>query len=65
MAFHPGFATNHFIFVYYTWVKPGTVAGDAYTRPDPILPDTYHDRLSRFTLDANGVAIPGSVNDFR
>ena len=24
------------------------------------MPDTYHDRLSRFTLDANGVAIPGS-----
>jgi len=60
LAFHPGFATNHFVFVYYTWVKPGTVAGDAYTRPDPILPDTYHDRLSRFTLDTNGVAIPGS-----
>ena len=28
VAFHPGFATNHFMFVYYTWVKPGTVAGD-------------------------------------
>ncbi|HTV76069.1 MAG TPA: PQQ-dependent sugar dehydrogenase, partial [Candidatus Baltobacteraceae bacterium] len=60
VAFHPGFATNHFIFVFYTWVKPGTVAGDPNTRPNPILPDTYHDRLSRFTLDANGVAIPGS-----
>ena len=23
VAFHPGFATNHFMFVYYTWVKPG------------------------------------------
>ena len=60
VAFHPGFATNHFIFVFYTWVKPGTVAGDPNTRPNPVLPDTYHDRLSRFTLDANGVAIPGS-----
>ena len=29
IAFHPGFATNHFMFVYYTWVKPGTVAGVA------------------------------------
>jgi uncharacterized repeat protein (TIGR03806 family) len=60
VAFHPGFATNHFIFVFYTWVKPGTVAGSPTTRPNPILPDTYHDRLSRFTLDADGIAIPGS-----
>ena len=64
VAFHPGFATNHAVFVYYTWVKPGTVAGDPYTRPNPMLPDTYHDRLSRFTLDANGVAIPGSETVF-
>ena len=60
VAFHPGFATNHFMYAYYTWVKPGTVAGDAYTRPNPIVPNQYHDRLSRFTLDDNGVAIPGS-----
>ena len=60
VAFHPGFATNRFIYVYYTWVKPGTVTGDMNTRPNPTLPNTYHDRLSRFTLDDNGVAIPGS-----
>jgi uncharacterized repeat protein (TIGR03806 family) len=60
IAFHPGFATNHFIFTFYTWVKPGTVVGDPNTRPNPVLPDTYHDRLSRFTLDENGVAIPNS-----
>ena len=60
VAFHPGFATNHFMYVYYTWVKPGTVAGDAYTRPNPIVPNQYHDRLSRFTLDDSGVAIAGS-----
>jgi uncharacterized repeat protein (TIGR03806 family) len=60
VAFHPGFATNHFIFVYYTWIKPGTVVGDPNTRPNPILSNTYHDRLSRFTLDDNGVAIPNS-----
>jgi uncharacterized repeat protein (TIGR03806 family) len=64
IAFHPGFATNHFMFVYYTWVKPGTVAGSPTTRPIPNLPDTYHDRLERYTLDANGVAIPGSVKIF-
>jgi len=64
IAFHPGFATNRFLFVYYTWVKPGTVAGSPTTRPVPNLPDTYHDRLERYTLDANGVAIPGSVKTF-
>lgn len=60
VAFHPGFAKNHYMYVYYTWVKPGTVAGDMNTRPNPTLPNTYHDRLERYTLDANGVAIPGS-----
>jgi uncharacterized repeat protein (TIGR03806 family) len=64
VAFHPGFATNHFMFVYYTWVKPGTVAGSPTTRPVPNLPDTYHDRLERYTLDANGAAIPDSVKIF-
>ena len=64
LAFHPGFATNHFMFVYYTWVKPGTVAGSPTSRPVPNLPDTYHDRLERYTLDANGVAIPDSVKIF-
>ncbi|HSY74028.1 MAG TPA: PQQ-dependent sugar dehydrogenase [Dongiaceae bacterium] len=60
VAFHPGFATNHFVFVYYTAVKSGTVVGDPNTRPNPVLPNTYHDRLSRFTLDENGIAIPNS-----
>ena len=64
IAFHPGFATNHFMFVYYTWVKPGTVTGSPTTRPVPNLPDTYHDRLERYTLDADGVAIPDSVKIF-
>ncbi len=64
VAFHPGFATNHYVFIYYTWVKPGTVAGDPFTRPNPILPNTYHDRLSRFTLDDHGVAIPNSEVPF-
>jgi uncharacterized repeat protein (TIGR03806 family) len=60
VAFHPGFATNHYMFVYYTWVIPGTVVGDPNTRPPTFRQDYYHDRLSRVTLDANGVAIPGS-----
>ncbi|MBU6410328.1 MAG: PQQ-dependent sugar dehydrogenase, partial [Verrucomicrobia bacterium] len=60
LAFHPGFATNHYLFVYYTWVKPGTVAGNATTRPDPVRPDTYHDRLSRWTIGPDGKAAAGS-----
>jgi uncharacterized repeat protein (TIGR03806 family) len=64
VAFHPGFATNHFVFIYYTWVKPGTVVGDPLTRPNPVLPNVYHDRLERYTLDDHGVAIPGSRKIF-
>ena len=64
LAFHPGYATNHFVFVWYTWVKPGTVVGSPTTRPNPVLPDTYHDRLSRFTLDDQGAAIAGSETVF-
>ncbi|MGC9944216.1 MAG: PQQ-dependent sugar dehydrogenase [Verrucomicrobiota bacterium] len=64
VAFHPGFATNHLMFVYYTWVKPGTVVGDPYTRPNPVLPNTYHDRLERYTLDDSNVAMPDSVKVF-
>lgn len=64
VAFHPGFATNHLMFVYYTWVKPGTVAGSPTSRPVPNLPDTYHDRLERYTLDASGIAQPDSVKIF-
>jgi hypothetical protein len=37
IAFHPGFVTNHFVFVYYTWVRPGTVVGDPLNRT-PSLP---------------------------
>lgn len=61
---HPHFATNRFVFVYYTYVTPGMVAGSATARPagQPYLPAERdpRNRLSRFTLDANGVAVPGS-----
>ncbi len=60
LVFHPGFATNRYLFVYYTWVTPGTVVGSPTQRPTEYLPGKYHDRLSRFTLDASGVAIPNS-----
>lgn len=60
VAFHPGFITNRYMFVYYTWVIPGTVQGNQNTRPPTTVTGAYHDRLSRFTVDANGVAIPSS-----
>jgi uncharacterized repeat protein (TIGR03806 family) len=60
LVFHPGFATNRYLFIYYTWVTPGTVAGNPTTRPPTFNNGAYHDRLSRFTLDAAGVAVPGS-----
>lgn len=50
LAFHPGFETNGWLFVYYTWVQPGTVAGDITTEPPEQSPGNYRDRLSRFTL---------------
>ncbi|HEX4122396.1 MAG TPA: PQQ-dependent sugar dehydrogenase [Verrucomicrobiae bacterium] len=60
LVFHPGFATNHYMYVYYTWVIPGTVMGSPTRRPPTFKKGAYHDRLSRFTLDASGVAVPGS-----
>jgi uncharacterized repeat protein (TIGR03806 family) len=50
IAFHPAFETNGSIFVYYTWVEPGTVRGDVQSEPPEFLPGNYRDRLSRFTM---------------
>ncbi len=69
IAFHPKFdlsgapGTNRYVFVYYTYVLPvaqgGTgVLGNANERPPTGM--AVRDRLARFTLDANGVAVPGS-----
>ena len=50
VAFHPGFTTNRYMFVWYNWVTPGTVQGNPNTRPPTSTPN--RDRLSRFTLNA-------------
>ncbi len=55
LAFHPGYATNKFMFLYYTWVTPGTVVGSPTARPPEQVIGKYHDRLSRFVV-GNGVA---------
>lgn len=58
LAFHPGFATNNYMFVWYTWVTPGTVQGSPTQRPPTSTPN--RDRLARYTLNSSGVAIPSS-----
>ncbi len=48
LAFHPGFPTNHYLFVFYKWVTPGAVIGSPTERPSPARPS--RNRLSRLTL---------------
>jgi glucose/arabinose dehydrogenase len=63
LAFHPSFETNRYVFLWYNHTRPGVaVVGNANTRPASGQ-DTIN-RLSRFTLDANGVAIPGTETVF-
>lgn len=62
IAFHPGFATNRYLFIYYTYTTPGTVLGNANQRPPTDTPN--RDRLERYVVDANGVADPASVTIF-
>jgi len=58
LAFHPRFTANHYVFVYYVWVAPGTVKGSPTQRPPP---DTAcRCRLMRLTLDGHYQAVPGS-----
>ncbi|MEQ1859284.1 MAG: Ig-like domain-containing protein [Chthoniobacteraceae bacterium] len=65
LVFHPQFdlsgapGTNRYVFVFYEWVPPGTVVGNPTTRPNNII-NAMRDRISRFELDANGVALAGS-----
>ena len=59
IAYHPDFTANRYLFIYYTYVPPGTVKGNANARPPTATPN--RDRLERYTLDENGVAIPGSA----
>lgn len=58
IAFHPDFETNRQLFVFYSWVPPGTVIGSPTTRP-PNATDSRV-RVARFTVDASGIADPAS-----
>src|ERR1043165_5623879 len=51
------------MFLYYTWVTPGTVVGSPTTRPTEMVVGKYHDRLSRFTV-TNGTATLASETVF-
>jgi glucose/arabinose dehydrogenase/regulation of enolase protein 1 (concanavalin A-like superfamily) len=59
LAFHPNFATNHYVYIWYNWVTPGTVLGSSTARP-PNTTST-HQRLVRYTVDpATGIFDPAS-----
>jgi len=66
VAFHPNFGTgpanNRFVFLYYTWVAPGTVTGSAAVRPSTFKP--CRDRLARFTVRPDGTIDPASETIF-
>ncbi len=62
LAFHPGFAQNRHVFLYYTYVPPGTVKGSMHARPPVYTP--IRNRLSRFTMNANGTLNAASETIF-
>jgi glucose/arabinose dehydrogenase/regulation of enolase protein 1 (concanavalin A-like superfamily) len=62
IAFHPNFLTNRYLFVYYTYVPLGTVIGNPTTRPPTNTPN--RDRLSRFTVNADGTVNAASETVF-
>ena len=57
VAVHPAFASNGFLYLYYTHRKPG---GDCSTA-SPIVPLTAANRVSRFTMTGNTVALASEV----
>ncbi len=59
LAFHPNFAVNGYVYVWYNWVTPGTVVGSPTTRPANAT--STHQRLARFTyIPATGLLDPVS-----
>lgn len=59
LAYHPNYAANGYVYIYYTYVTPGTVVGSPTTRPANNI--THRDRLARFTANtATGVINPAS-----
>lgn len=62
LAFHPQFVQNRQVFLYYSYVPPGTAKGNMHTRPPVYTP--IRNRLSRFTMNANGTLNAASETIF-
>lgn len=66
LAFHPNFGSgptnNRHVFIYYTYVTPGTVTGSATARPSTFKP--CRDRLARFTVNLDGTIDASSETIF-
>ena len=66
LAFHPNFGSgptnNRYVFLYYTYVTPGTVTGSTTTRPNTFK--ACRDRLARFTVNLDGTLDPASETIF-
>jgi len=62
VAPHPDFATNGYLFVFYTAVPDGQVSGSAERQPATEIAN--HDRLVRYTCAADGLADPASATVF-
>ncbi len=62
IAFHPQFSLGNpayrYLYVYYVYTQPGTIRGSATARP-PLYTPTAN-RLSRFTVGADGIVVAGS-----
>lgn len=66
LAFHPNFGSgpsnNRYVFIYYTWVTPGTVTGSSTVRPATFKAN--RDRLARFVVNSDGTIDPASETIF-
>ena len=62
LAFHPQFVQNRQVFLYYSYVPPGTAKGNMNARPPVYTP--IRNRLSRFTMNANGTLNAASETIF-
>ena len=64
LAFHPNYASNGYVFLYYTYAATGEVRGDMNNRPPVSIQGAYHDRLVRYTVNAQGVMDPATETIF-
>jgi len=58
LVFHPNFASNGYVFIYYTYPGIIPVRGSSTVRPTTY--QTVYDRLARFTMKPDGTIDPNS-----